>query len=97
MAAFLGVQSKRIGEAPVLDVLERCLFRLAEKNSILPKLWIVHVAFFGSYIEISAKQNRRIRIAVLIEKLAQALHPSQLELIFIRPNHLAVRNIDIDD
>src|SRR5437763_14505538 len=97
MPTFFGVHPESVREAPVLDLLKRGLLRFAEQNPILPKLRIVNVAFFRSDIEVTAQQHRRVWIVILIEQLAQAIHPFELELILVCADHLTVWHVDIDD
>src|SRR5581483_5351115 len=97
MPALLGVQAKRVGEAPVFDVLKRGLFGLAEQNPVLPELRIVYVALFRRDIKVSTKQDLCLRIVILIEPLSQPLHPLQFELIFVGAHDLSVCIINIDD
>src|SRR5713101_6095059 len=53
------------------------------------------VPFVGRDIEITAKQNWRRGIVVLVKELTQTPHPFQLELIFLGANHLPVGNVHV--
>ena len=59
-----------IGKSPALDVVERCTLRLAAHDSFLPELRIVNVAILGRHIEVPAKDDRRVRLVVVVKKPA---------------------------
>jgi chromate transport protein ChrA len=70
---------------------------LAAHDALLPKLWVMNIAVFRSYVKVPAKQDR---IRVLVEgfkKRLQTLHPFELEFILFRTNRLTVGDIDVDD
>src|SRR6185312_2431155 len=91
------MQSKSVGEAPGFHFLKSRALRFAEKNPALPQAHVVHVALFGGYVEISAKQYRLRDPVMLIKKLTQATQPLELMVIFFRPDHLTIGNVDIHD
>src|SRR5258706_6974963 len=97
MTAFFGVQAKRVGESPILHMLQGRSFRLATEDAVLPQTRVVHVAIFGSDIKITTEQHRSIGVVNLVEKSAQLFHPFQLELIFFRTDRLPVGNVDVYD
>ena len=53
MAARFCVQSKGVSEAPILYALQRRLFLLAEHDPPVPQPDVMHIALFGSDIEIT--------------------------------------------
>ena len=55
-------------------------FRGAAHYSFLPQRRVMDVAIFGRNIEIAAKNNRHVRLVVVVEETAQPSHPVQLKL-----------------
>src|SRR3977135_2913171 len=89
VAGFPCMQAERVGESPILYVLQGCFFRLGKKNPVLPQARVVYVTLLGRDIELSAKEYGSVLNVSGIQELTQTLQPFKLELIFFRTNHLA--------
>jgi hypothetical protein len=97
LSTLFMMEPEGIRKSPSLYFVERCTLSLAAHDSLLPKLRVVNVAILRGNIEVSAKDNRRARLVVVIEKTAQPSHPVKFKLKLLRTNRLSIRYVNVDE
>jgi hypothetical protein len=97
LAAFLVMQPEGVSKSPSFYFVERKTLSLAAHYSLLPKLRVVNVAILRRNIEVSAKDHRRVRLVIIVEKPAQAFHPVKLKLKLFRADRLSIRYVNINN